>query len=68
MFLMASEVEQLYKEDGRAPAITTLWGLWFLLPIVGRLIERQIAGMVRAQGMGRLPYETVLHVALGQLR
>jgi hypothetical protein len=38
MFLMASEVEQLYRRDGKEPPITTIWGLWFLLPIIGNLI------------------------------
>ena len=38
MFLLASEVEQLYRADGKEPPITTLWGLWFLLPIIGNLI------------------------------
>jgi hypothetical protein len=38
MFLMASEVEKLYTEDGREAPITTLWGLWFLLPIIGMFI------------------------------
>jgi hypothetical protein len=38
MFLMASEVEQLYRREGKEPPITTIWGLWFLLPIIGNLI------------------------------
>lgn len=38
MFLLAGEVEQLYRDDGREPPITTLWGLWFLLPVIGNLI------------------------------
>ncbi|MEM8618511.1 MAG: DUF4234 domain-containing protein [Actinomycetota bacterium] len=38
MFLMANEVEQLYRSEGRAPRITTLWGLWFLLPVIGNVI------------------------------
>lgn len=38
MFLLASEVEQLYRDDGQEPPITTLWGLWFLLPLIGNLI------------------------------
>jgi hypothetical protein len=38
MFLMASEVEQLYRREGKQPPITTIWGLWFLLPIIGNLI------------------------------
>jgi hypothetical protein len=38
MFLMAGEVEQLYRREGKQPPITTIWGLWFLLPIIGNLI------------------------------
>ena len=38
MFLLASEVEQLYRDDGQEPPITTLWGLWFLLPLIGNII------------------------------
>jgi len=38
MFLMANEVEQMYTDDGREPKITTLWGLWFLLPLIGNII------------------------------
>jgi hypothetical protein len=38
MFLMASEVEQLYVDAGEQPRITTLWGLWFLLPLIGNII------------------------------
>ena len=38
MFLLAGEVEQRYRDDGHEPPITTLWGLWFLLPIIGNFI------------------------------
>lgn len=38
MFLMASEVEQLYRREGKEPPITTIWGLWFLLPLIGHII------------------------------
>ncbi len=38
MFLMAGEVEQMYRREGREPPITTIWGLWFLLPIIGNFI------------------------------
>ncbi len=38
MFLMAGEVEQMYRSEGKEPPITTLWGLWFLLPLIGNLI------------------------------
>jgi hypothetical protein len=38
MFLLASEVENMYRREGKEPPITTIWGLWFLLPIIGNLI------------------------------
>ena len=38
MFLMANEVEKLYVDAGEQPRITTLWGLWFLLPLIGNII------------------------------
>jgi hypothetical protein len=38
MFLMANEVEKMYTDAGEEPRITTLWGLWFLLPIIGNII------------------------------
>ena len=38
MFLLAGEVEQRYRDDGREPPITTIWGLWFLLPIIGNFV------------------------------
>jgi hypothetical protein len=38
MFLMASEVEEMYRAEGREPRITTIWGLWFLLPLIGQIV------------------------------
>jgi hypothetical protein len=38
MFLLAGEVEQRYRDDGQEPPITVIWGLWFLLPLIGNLI------------------------------
>ena len=38
MFLMANEVEKMYTDAGEEPRITTLWGLWFLLPLIGNII------------------------------
>lgn len=38
MFLMAGEVEQMYRNEGKEPPITMIWGLWFLLPLIGNLI------------------------------
>ena len=39
MFMMAGEVEQMYRAEGNnEPPITTIWGLWFLLPLIGNII------------------------------
>lgn len=38
MFTLAAEVEQLYRDDGQEPPITVIWGLWFLLPIIGNFV------------------------------
>lgn len=38
MFLMANEVERMYTDAGEEPQITTMWGLWFLLPLIGNII------------------------------
>jgi Domain of unknown function (DUF4234) len=37
-FLLASEIKQLYEEDGREAPFSPLIGLWVLLPIVGMFI------------------------------
>jgi hypothetical protein len=37
-FTLANEAEMLYREDGQEPPISTLWGLWFLLPIIGSFV------------------------------
>jgi hypothetical protein len=38
MFMMADEVQRMYEERGETSPITTLWGLWFLLPLIGNII------------------------------
>jgi hypothetical protein len=38
MFLLAGEVERLYRQEGEQPRITAVWGLWFLLPLIGNII------------------------------
>ncbi|MGI9623240.1 MAG: DUF4234 domain-containing protein [Acidimicrobiales bacterium] len=60
MFVMANEVEQMYKEEGEDPLITTLWGLWFLLPVIGQIIwyvriQRAINEFWQARGGTRSP-------------
>jgi hypothetical protein len=60
MFLLASEVEQLYRREGKEPPITTIWGLWFLLPIIGQIIwyvriQNAINGFWRDHGWNGSP-------------
>lgn len=37
-FLLADEVAKMYQEAGEEPPITAIWGLWFLLPVIGNFI------------------------------
>jgi len=37
-FTMPNEVQKMYQRDGRESPVSTIWGLWFLLPIVGWII------------------------------
>jgi Domain of unknown function (DUF4234) len=60
MFLMAHEVEMLYRNEGKQPPITTIWGLWFLLPIIGNIIwyvriQRSINEFWTAHGATNAP-------------
>lgn len=38
MFLMADEVDKMYQETGEQSPISALWGLWFLLPLIGQIV------------------------------
>jgi hypothetical protein len=38
MFLMGDEVEKMYIAEGETSPINALWGLWFLLPLIGPFI------------------------------
>lgn len=38
MFTVPMEIEKMYQEEGQESPVTTLWGLWFLLPIIGNII------------------------------
>lgn len=38
MFLAPYEIEKMYQRDGRQSPVSTLLGLWFLLPIIGNFI------------------------------
>ena len=37
-FTIPNEVEKAYSRDGRQSPVSALWGLWFLLPIIGHII------------------------------
>lgn len=38
MFTIPNEIEKMYQRDGRQSPISTIWGLWFLLPLIGNII------------------------------
>jgi hypothetical protein len=38
MFTIPIEIKNMYERDGRQSPVTALWGLWFLLPIIGNII------------------------------
>jgi hypothetical protein len=38
MFLIPNEIKNMYERDGRQSPVSPLWGLWFLLPIIGNII------------------------------
>ena len=38
MFTIPNEIEKMYQRDGRQSPVSTVWGLWFLLPLIGNII------------------------------
>lgn len=38
MFLLAGEIEEAYNERGLQSPVSTMLGLWFLLPLIGNII------------------------------
>jgi hypothetical protein len=38
MFTIPSEIEKMYQREGRQSPVSTLWGLWFLLPLIGNIV------------------------------
>jgi hypothetical protein len=38
MFTIPNEVKTAYQRDGRPSPVSAIWGLWFLLPIIGQII------------------------------
>jgi hypothetical protein len=38
MFTIPNEIKNSYERDGRPSPVSALWGLWFLLPIIGHFV------------------------------
>jgi hypothetical protein len=38
MFTMPNEIKNAFERDRRESPVSALWGLWFLLPLIGQLI------------------------------
>ena len=38
MFTIPNEIKNAYERTGRESPVSALWGLWFLLPLIGNLI------------------------------
>ena len=38
MFTIPNEIEKMYHRDGRQSPVSTIWGLWFLLPLIGNFV------------------------------
>jgi hypothetical protein len=38
MFTIPNEIDAMYKRAGRASPVSAIWGLWFLLPIIGNIV------------------------------
>jgi Domain of unknown function (DUF4234) len=37
-FTIPNEIKMMYQRDGRESPVSALWGLWFLLPIIGNFV------------------------------
>ena len=38
MFTIPNEIKNMYERDGRQSPVSAIWGLWFLLPLIGNII------------------------------
>jgi len=38
MFTIPNEIKNMHERDGRPSPITAVWGLWFLLPLIGNIV------------------------------
>ena len=60
MFTIPNEIKNMYERDGRQSPVSAIWGLWFLLPLIGNIIwyvkvqqraQRLLAEQGRAAGL-----------------
>jgi len=38
MFTIPNEIKNMYERDGRQSPVSAVWGLWFLLPLIGNIV------------------------------
>ena len=38
MFTIPNEIDKMYQRDGRQSPVSAVWGLWFLLPLIGNIV------------------------------
>jgi hypothetical protein len=38
MFTIPNEIKNMYEREGRDSPVSAIWGLWFLLPLIGNII------------------------------
>jgi hypothetical protein len=38
MFTIPNEIKNMYQREGRESPVSAIWGLWFLLPLIGHII------------------------------
>jgi Domain of unknown function (DUF4234) len=55
MFTIPNEIKNMYERDGRQSPVSAVWGLWFLLPLIGNIIwyvkvQRSLNDFWRSKG------------------
>jgi hypothetical protein len=55
MFTIPNEIKNMYQRDGRESPISAVWGLWFLLPLIGNIVwyvkvQRSLNDFWRSKG------------------
>jgi hypothetical protein len=38
MFTIPNEIKNMYQRSGRESPVSAVWGLWFLLPLIGNIV------------------------------